>query len=101
MRSFVQGAVTFLIMNLHLNASTVVVLSNFATLPRDVYHLTPAKGDVHSKSVLLNGIELTLGLGGKLPPLLPITQIDSSRLTMGPHSVAFVVVASAKAKSCS
>lgn len=70
-----QGAVTYLIMNLHLNASTIVALSNFATFPRDVYHLTPANGDAHSKRVLLNGIELQLNLDRKLPPLLPITQI--------------------------
>lgn len=87
-------------MNLDLNASTMVVLSDFATLSREEYHFTPVNGDVHSKGVILNGIELEVDDNGDLPPLLPMTLDGNSSVTMGPRWVAFVVVASAKTKVC-
>ncbi|KAK1268478.1 Heparanase-like protein 1 [Acorus gramineus] len=68
--------------------------------PREEYHLTPKDGDLHSQTMLLNGIPLELTEAGDIPPLNPVLVSVSSPVSVASLSIAFVVFPSFEARAC-
>ncbi|XP_017238986.1 heparanase-like protein 3 [Daucus carota subsp. sativus] len=65
-----------------------VHLKKIAT--REEYHLTAQDGNLHSRTMLLNGNPLTLDPSGKIPSLIPININSSEPITVAPYSIVFV-----------
>ncbi len=76
--------------NLSEDVVTASVEGVGASVPRQVYALTP-DGPANSSSVLLNGSPLSYS-GGRLSPLTPVTVTDPTvPLLLPAHSYGFVV----------
>ncbi|KAJ7531531.1 hypothetical protein O6H91_14G047700 [Diphasiastrum complanatum] len=56
------------------------------------YHLTAPNGDLHSQTVLLNGVPLQMTSSGNLPTLNPILVNPSLPISVAPLSIVFVKV---------
>lgn len=67
---------------------------------RQEYHLTPKDGDLHSKTMLLNGKPLELTDNGDIPRLSPVLVSAHSPMTIAPLSIKFVVVPYFEASGC-
>ena len=124
---FLQGGLTILLIN--LSNSTVNVAVNLLSHPKDVpmshgnkiskhqlipkkfkvsklsvtrweYHLSAPYDDLHSQTVLLNGVPLEITLSGELPSLDPIVKENSSPVSVAPLSIVFVVLPDAQVSIC-
>ena len=56
---------------------------------RDEYHLTAQDGDLHSRTMLLNGQALSVDSSGNIPALEPIHVSSSKPIVVRPHSIVF------------
>ncbi|KAG0631490.1 hypothetical protein M758_1G257600 [Ceratodon purpureus] len=121
------GGLTILLIN--LSNSTVNVAVNLLSHPKDVpmshgnkiskhqlipkkskvsklsvtrweYHLSAPYDDLHSQTVLLNGVPLEITLSGELPSLDPIVKENSSPVSVAPLSIVFVVLPDAQVSIC-
>lgn len=60
------------------------------TETREEYHLTAKDGDLHSRTMMLNGNPLTVDPSGKIPTLKPLNIISSEPIIVAPYSIVFV-----------
>ncbi|CAN1287818.1 Heparanase-like protein 3 [Linum perenne] len=67
---------------------------------REEYHLTAYGGDIHSRTVLLNGKVLAVNTSGSIPPLEPIQARVSDPITIAPFSIVFAHIASMHVPAC-
>ncbi|KAH7852634.1 hypothetical protein Vadar_027220 [Vaccinium darrowii] len=67
---------------------------------RQEYHLTPKDGDLHSKTMLLNGKPLELTDNGDISHLSPVLVSAHSLMTIAPLSMKFVVFPYFEASGC-
>jgi heparanase 1 len=67
---------------------------------RSEYHLSAPYDDLHSQTVLLNGLPLEITLSGDLPSLDPIVKENSSPVSVAPLSIVFVVLQDAQVPIC-
>ena len=123
-----QGGLTILMIN--LSNSTVSVAANLLSHPKDQqpmlqgsklskhllvpkkfkisklsvtrseYHLSAPNDDLHSRTVLLNGVPLEITSSGDLPSLDPIVKENSSPVSVAPLSIVFVVLPDAQVPIC-
>lgn len=56
---------------------------------REEYHLTAKDGDLHSRTMLLNGEILQVNSSGQIPPLEPKRVDPSELITVAPYSILF------------
>lgn len=87
-----RGGVTIMALNLEPAAAAIELAG-----PAEVYALTSP--DLMSKTVLLNGIPLSLGADDSLPVIVPVRQ-DGARVALAGHSVNFIVLPEARNPSC-
>lgn len=59
------------------------------TMVREEYHLTAKDGDLHSRTMLLNGEILQLNSEGQIPPLEPRRVDPLQPITVAPYSILF------------
>ncbi|CAN1828432.1 Heparanase-like protein 3 [Linum perenne] len=108
-----QQGITLLLINLDGNTTANVRVSNrktkFAKMGRgskveanlrEEYHLTAYGGDIHSRTVLLNGKVLAVNTSGSIPPLEPIQARVSDPITIAPFSIVFAHIASMHVPAC-
>ncbi|KAK3000331.1 hypothetical protein RJ639_022446 [Escallonia herrerae] len=69
-------------------------------LSREEYHLTPADGNIRSKTMLLNGRRIELTAGGDIPTLLPSFLKADSGISISPLSMKFIVFPNFNAPGC-
>lgn len=101
-----QNGITLLLINLD-NSTTVQVgvsvengpvSSNTKldtrneTVVREEYHLTAKDGDLHSRTMLLNGEILQLNSSGQIPPLEPRRVDPSQPISVAPYSILFTQI---------
>ncbi|KAL6973421.1 heparanase [Sarracenia purpurea var. burkii] len=67
---------------------------------REEYHLTPKDGDLHSKTVLLNGVPLQLTDRGDIPGLKPALASIKSPMSVNSLSIKFIVLPNFDAPGC-
>ncbi|KAK2970332.1 hypothetical protein RJ640_003300, partial [Escallonia rubra] len=60
-------------------------------LSREEYHLTPADGNIQSKTMLLNGRRIELTAGGDIPTLSPSFLKEDYGISISPLSMKFIV----------
>lgn len=60
------------------------------TMVREEYHLTAKDGDLHSRTMLLNGEILQLNSSGQIPPLEPRRVDPLQPIVVTPYSILFV-----------
>ncbi len=81
-----------ILINLSSTKEIPVALSGLAPsslVPREEYKLTALS--VHSRTMMLNGVELKLTSKGDTPPMKPVTVNDPTiPVVAGPLSVTFV-----------
>ncbi|XAR54810.1 Beta-glucuronidase [Bertholletia excelsa] len=56
---------------------------------REDYRLTPKDGDLHSRTMLLNGNILAVDSAGQIPPLKPLVVNSTEAITVAPFSIMF------------
>lgn len=61
-------------------------------MSREEYHLTAKDGDLHSRTMLLNGEILQLNSSGQIPPLNPRSVDVSQPITVAPYSILFAQI---------
>ncbi|KAG6409473.1 hypothetical protein SASPL_127513 [Salvia splendens] len=61
-------------------------------MSRDEYHLTAKDGDLHSRTMLLNGEILQLNSSGQIPPLNPRRVDVLQPITVAPYSILFAQI---------
>lgn len=59
---------------------------------REEYHLTAKDGDLHSRTMLLNGEILQLDSSGQIPPLNPRRVDPLQPITVAPYSILFAQI---------
>lgn len=59
---------------------------------REEYHLTAKDGDLHSRTMLLNGKTLGVDSNGDIPPLEPIHVNESDPIAIAPFSIVFAQI---------
>ena len=59
---------------------------------REEYHLTATDGDLHSRTMLLNGEILQLNSSGQIPPLNPRRVDVLQPITVAPYSILFAQI---------
>eukprot|EP00794_Sanderia_malayensis_P015224 gene15224-16798_t len=97
---YYKGAVVLIALNLDVNNSARFLLDRqLAGLNADEYLLQAPGGDVSSKKVLLNGVELDLISDTQLPPLKPKLQI-SQPFFIPAKSYGFFVLTEAQSEAC-
>ncbi|KAK3021014.1 hypothetical protein RJ639_045145 [Escallonia herrerae] len=69
-------------------------------LSREEYHLTPADGNIRSKTMLLNGRRIELTAGGDIPTLSPSFLKADSGISISPLSMKFIVFPNFNAPGC-
>ncbi|KAK1392719.1 heparanase-like protein 3 [Heracleum sosnowskyi] len=57
---------------------------------REEYHLTAKDGNIHSRTMLLNGNPLTVDPSGRIPALKPLNILSSEPIIVAPYSIVFV-----------
>lgn len=60
------------------------------TATREEYHLTAKDGNLHSRTMLLNGNSLTVDPSGRIPTLKPLNIVSSEPIIVAPYSIVFV-----------
>ncbi|KAJ4883243.1 Heparanase-like protein 1 [Raphanus sativus] len=70
-------------------------------LNREEYHLTPEKGELRSKTMVLNGKPLKPTETGDIPNLEPVIRGVNSPVSVSSLSMSFVVLPSFDASACS
>eukprot|EP01018_Ginkgo_biloba_P024908 Gb_17661 [translate_table: standard] len=64
------------------------------------YHLTAKDGNLHSQSMLLNGVNLELTAEGEIPSLDPVIVDLGSPISVAPLSIAFVSLPGVDVPAC-
>ncbi|KAL2228825.1 UNVERIFIED_CONTAM: Heparanase-like protein 3 [Sesamum indicum] len=67
---------------------------------REEYHLTPADGNIQSRTILLNGKALTVNSSGLIPVLEPVRVNSSEPIMVAPYSIVFVHMPNAAVPAC-
>ncbi|CDP10485.1 unnamed protein product [Coffea canephora] len=67
---------------------------------REEYHLTAKGGDLHSRTMLLNGNELTVGNSGEIPQLKPQIFPASEPINVAPYSIVFAHIEYLNLQAC-
>ncbi|KAJ7957716.1 heparanase-like protein 3 [Quillaja saponaria] len=67
---------------------------------RQEYHLTPKDGDLHSRTMLLNGKILTVNSTGDIPPLEPVYVNSSTPIVVAPFSIVFAHIPNVGVPAC-
>ncbi|KAK1295691.1 Heparanase-like protein 1 [Acorus calamus] len=74
--------------------------SSDGMVKREEYHLTPKDGDLHSRTMLLNGSPLELTEDGDIPPMDPLLVPVDSPISVTALSIAFVALPDFEAHAC-
>ncbi|KAK1305802.1 Heparanase-like protein 1 [Acorus calamus] len=74
--------------------------SSDGMVKREEYHLTPKDGNLHSRTMLLNGSPLELTEDGDIPPMDPLLVPVDSPISVAALSIAFVVLPDFEAHAC-
>lgn len=67
---------------------------------REEYHLRAKDGDLHSRTMLLNGNALQINSAGDIPPLEPIHVNSTEPITIAPYSIVFVHMPNVVVPAC-
>lgn len=70
------------------------------TLSREEYHLTPEDGNIHSRTMMLNGQPLQLTDVGDFPSFPSVLVDVNSAITVPPLSIKFIVFPNLNAPGC-
>ncbi|KAF5748161.1 hypothetical protein HS088_TW04G00111 [Tripterygium wilfordii] len=67
---------------------------------RQEYHLTAKDGDLHSQTMLLNGVPLSVGSTAAIPDLEPEYNYQSNPIDVGPYSIVFAHMPNVTVPAC-
>ncbi len=93
-----DGAVTFLVENLH--ETTTFTLDNMAQYGSTRWQYQLTSDDIYTRRIFNNGAQLVLNADRTLPDLNADVRENSDVVTVPPHSVTFLVFPKAGALPC-
>lgn len=116
-----QEGITLMLINMHLGTTVNISLSvtrantreslvlqqvtkdqnSRHEIEREEYHLTAKDGELHSKTVLLNGKELHVDHFGRIPLLEPKRVNPADPIAIAPLSIVFVHIPTIQVPACS
>ncbi|XP_073047276.1 heparanase-like protein 3 [Primulina eburnea] len=100
-----SSGITLLLINLDNSSAVEVGLSDLVNryedkMIREEYHLTAKDGDLHSRTMLLNGQILSVNSSGLIPALEPVRVKLSEPIIVVPFSIVFEHIPSLDVPAC-